>query len=118
MVTPKIGPDSLFLNSRTRSKIKKRSRVEFYRKLIDDLENHILVFEELSKSWILLEGEYKNLPRDILSIEDKRKIELLENTFKRLVSQFGYRSKRTDGIKISTENYLPEIQSGEGQQFR
>lgn len=99
-------------------KIKKRNRVDFYRKLIDELENHLLVFQDLSKSWILLESEYKNLPKDIFSFEDRKKIELLENSFKRLVSKFGYRSKRTDAIKISTENYLPEIQSGEGQQFR
>lgn len=100
------------------NKIKKRSRVDFYRKLIDELENHLLVFQDLSKSWVILESEYNKLPKDAFSVEDRRKIELLENSFKRLVSKFGYRSKRTDAIKISMENYLPEIQSGEGQQFR
>jgi DNA repair exonuclease SbcCD ATPase subunit len=93
------------------NKLKKRSRVKFYNELIEELYNKISDFQELSNLWKRLNEEINKFPMDTYSIEDKNKLKIFEESFKKLVKNFGYRSKPTSLIKISLDNYLPQIQS-------
>lgn len=92
-------------------KIVLRARVKFYSELIVELYKYLSDFQELSGSWETVLKEIEKAPKDSFSAEDKDKIKLFEDSFRRLVSKFGYRSKPTSAIKISLDNYLPEIQS-------
>jgi hypothetical protein len=91
-------------------KLKHRARVKFYGELIEELYGYVSDFQELSISWALILNETDKTPKDAFSVSDKKKLQLFEDSFKRLVSKFGYRSKPTSAIRISLDNYLPEIQ--------
>ncbi len=96
-------------------KLKYRARVKFYGELIEELFGYVSDFQELSDSWAKILNEIERTPKDSFSRIDKQKMQLFEESFKRLVSKFGYRSKPPNAIKISLDSYLPEIQ---GDQMR
>lgn len=92
-------------------KLKQKSRVKFYGELIEELFLLADEFEELSRDWATILNEEQKIPKDIFSQKDRKKITLFENSFRKLVTDFGYRSKSINNIKISMDNYLPEIKS-------
>jgi len=84
-------------------RVKLKNKVEFYNKFIVELNEKIEEIYELSKDWKQILSEENQLPKQLLSIEDSRKISSLESNFKRLLSQFEYSSKSAKNISISKE---------------
>jgi AAA domain len=90
-------------------KIKQRIQVKFYKDTISQLDEKLSLFIELTKEWEEVLSLGKKLPLDTFTDEDKDKIGEFEKSFKNLITNFGYRSKPTQNVKISLDNYLPEI---------
>ena len=86
-----------------------RVRVKFYQETIDELYERVTSLTNLSSHWEQILIEEKTIPKDVFTKEDMNKIMQFESYFKVLLTKFGYKSKPTDNVKISLDNYMPEI---------
>jgi hypothetical protein len=76
--------------------------------LQNDLVHKIELFKELSAEWRELLENQKKLPKEKFSDTDKKKLQLLRNTFIKNLQLYGYKSiPSLDAITISVESYLP-----------
>ena len=84
-----------------------KKKVEFFSKVIDDFSQLIEELKTLSKEYNDLLSKEKNLPKEFLSPEDRKKLTMLQESFISMLKAFNYQSKPFNAIRISTDNYLP-----------
>ena len=76
--------------------------------LQNELALKIEVFKDLSAQWKELLENQKKMPKEKFSETDKKKLQLLRNTFIKNLQLYGYKSiPSLDAITISMESYLP-----------
>ena len=75
--------------------------------MIDDFSQLIEELKTLSKEYNDLLSKEKNLPKEFLSPEDRKKLTMLQESFISMLKAFNYQSKPFNAIRISTDNYLP-----------
>lgn len=90
-------------------KINQKNRVNFFKNTINELEEKLSIFSDLVKEWEEILGLEQRIPKDAFTDEDKNKIKEFEDFFKKLITDFGYKSKPTQSVTISFDNYMPEI---------
>lgn len=86
-------------------------RIQFYTQLGDDFLEIKDKFISLSKEWKTTLAKQENLPKDMFSSEDWKKIKALENSTRSLLKNFGYSSKSIAEVKISLDKYLPVVEN-------
>ena len=84
-------------------RVKLQNRVDFYNKFIIEVNEKIDEIFDLSKHWKQVLKDENKLPKELLSIEDSKKVSLLESKFKQLLSKFEYSSKSAANISISKD---------------
>lgn len=84
-------------------KVKLQNRVDFYNKFIIEVNEKIDEIYDLSKDWKQVLIDESKLPKELLSIEDSKKVSMLESKFKQLLSRFEYSSKSAANISISRD---------------
>lgn len=82
-------------------------KIEFYSHYIEDFDLLIGKIKEISDKWKNIISKLKDFSKDYFTVNDRKKISLLEQTFKSLLDKFNYTSKSLDYINISMEDYLP-----------
>lgn len=92
-----------------------QKKVEFYSRIIEEFSLLIDDLKEISKGLEMLLSKEKDLPRDFLSYNDRKKINLLQTNFIALLRKYNYQSKPFEAIKISEDNYLPVAQKVTGE---
>ena len=97
-------------------KIVLERELNFLYKLRDEIEELFSTLYSLSKEFELIKSGEAGLRKEYLSSEDKNKLIFFENSFKSLLSKFGFTSKPVDTIRISPEKYSPvyEIKHANG----
>ena len=81
-----------------------KKKVEFFSKVIDDFSQLIEELKTLSKEYNDLLSKEKNLPKEFLSPEDRKKLTMLQESFISMLKAFNYQSKPFNAIRISTDN--------------
>lgn len=76
-------------------------------RLKEEIADGVTILYKLSKEFEKLRGEEKRLPQYYHSDNDNEKIIYFQDSFKRLINLFGFKSKPVDSIKISSEKYTP-----------
>ncbi len=99
-----IADDRLPSIAEIEKRVKLQNKVEFYNKFIVEVNEKTTEIYELSKDWKQVLSEENQLPKELLSIEDSKKVLSLESNFKRLLSQFEYSSKSATNISISRDS--------------
>lgn len=99
-------------------KISLKNQIKFYTEYIEEFNSLITELEELSNQHEKISGREKELPTAFFSTEDMKKLDFLEQEFKRLLRKFDYKSKSNDFITISRENYLPVAQTKFGNDLK
>lgn len=107
-----IADDRLPSELEIEKKLNIKKRIEFYTKYLEDFNELVDEAKQLSREHEQLLKDLENLPKDFLSTEDRKKLDYLSIQFKRLLSNFDYKSKSNDFITISMDNYLPLAQKG------
>jgi len=85
-------------------RIKLKSKVEFYNSYIIEVNEKTSEIFDLSEEWKQVLIEEGKLSKELLSLNDREKISLLESKFKKLLTQFEYSSKSKTNISISRES--------------
>lgn len=88
-------------------KVVQERELTFLYRLREDFENSINHLYILSKEFAAIKSSEANISKDYHSSEDLRKIDLFENSFKKMLAYFGFASKPVNTIKISNEKYTP-----------
>lgn len=107
-----IADDRLPSELEIEKKLNIKKRIEFYTKYLEDFNELVDEAKQLSREHEQLLKDFENLPKDFLSTDDRKKLDYLLLQFKRLLSDFDYKSKSNDFITISLDNYLPLAQKG------
>jgi len=94
-----------------------KKKVEFFSKVIEDFAQLMEELKALSKELERLLSKEKDLPKDFFSVEDRKKLALLQENFIALLRKFNYQSKPFEAIRISNDNYLPVAQKMVGEQL-
>lgn len=63
--------------------------------------------EPLSEEWLNIQTELKRLPKEDVSLEDKKKIASWEKILQSQLSNFDFRSLQVDEIEISKDTFVP-----------
>lgn len=92
-------------------RVKLKANIGFYVKLIDELTIKANALNTLSEEWKQYLAAERALPTDFFSVNDRKKLKEFENTFKTLLSRFGYSSALLANVQISQDKYTPVIQS-------
>lgn len=96
-------------------------RVELERDLKQDIRfrdsfaDGVAGFERLASEWGDLQKEIGELPKDDLSAEDHRKLELWGKSIRMQLKEYGFRSVPFSEIELSPFTYRPEIEGFELQ---
>ncbi len=104
-----IADDRLPSELEIERKLNLKKRIEFYTGFLEDFYELLEDMQSLSKSYEKILSNEKELPNDYFSINDRKKIDLLRNEFIRILNKVDYKSKPSNFIKISMENYLPIV---------
>ncbi len=113
-----ISDDRLPSEAEIEKKLNIKKRLEFYTKYLDDFNDLSSDLEELSLKHKNIIGKEKDMPKDFFSIKDRDKLNYLKNQYKRLLTNFDYKSIPTNDINISMENYLPVVQKQFGDELK
>jgi hypothetical protein len=84
-----------------------KKKVEFFSKVIDDFSQLIEELKTLSKEYNSILSRQKDLPTDFFSIQDRKKLIMLHDSFISMLKKFNYQSKPFEAISIAQESYLP-----------
>lgn len=96
-------------------------RVELERDLKQDLQfndsfsDAITGFANLAEEWKTLQTALEELPKNDLSAEDNRKLELWGNSIREQLDEYGFRSVSSSKVELSPFTYRPEIEGFELQ---
>ncbi len=82
-------------------------KIEFYSHYIEDFSLLIDKLKNISEEWEAIISRLKDYSKDYFTVNDRKKLSLLEQYFKNLLNKFNYTSKSLDFISISMEDYLP-----------
>lgn len=84
-----------------------RKKIEFFSTVIEDFAILIEELKILSKELDNILSRQKNLPKDFLTSDDRKKLTSLHDNFIYLLKKSNYQSKPFEAIKISYQDYLP-----------
>ncbi len=113
-----IADDRLPSELEIEKKLNIKKKIEFYTKYLDDFNEYLDEAKHLSYEHEQLLKDSENLPKDFFSTTDRKKLDYLLSHFKRLLSEFDYKSKSSDFIDISMDNYLPVAQKQFGDDLK
>ena len=99
--------------SEIRETIKLDEKIQELEEAKDKVESSFDVISSLSDSWRDILAEEDNLPDDIFSSEDQKKLDKLSEIFRLNVDKFGYTSTGSENIDISRDMYEPTIEGFE-----
>ena len=92
-----------------------KRKVEFFNRVEQNLSLYIQEIKVLSEDFEQILISKKALPKEFLSIDDKKKITALQDKFIHLLRVFNYQSKPPTAIQISRDTYLPVAQKLMGE---
>lgn len=72
-------------------------------------------FANLANDWSILQTAIEELPKDDLSVDDHRKLDLWSNSIRQQLKEYGFRSVSSSEIGLSPFTYRPEIEGFELQ---
>jgi hypothetical protein len=90
-----------------RKLIKLKNDLALYEKTRENFLDKFEKLENLTTKWSEVLSREAELPSDLLSDTDLKKIDKLKKTTKNLLRRFGFKSTNTQGVSISHENYRP-----------
>ncbi|SEA14287.1 AAA domain-containing protein [Arachidicoccus rhizosphaerae] len=91
-------------------KINLKRLIKLYEQLIETTQDLKEKVKILSKEWEHLKSAETKLAGILFTTQDSAKIEYLEVSFIKLLTQFNYQSKEKNSIKISRDKYVPVIE--------
>lgn len=113
-----IADDRLPSELEIEKKLNIKKRIEFYNRYLEDFNELIEEAKQLSSEHEQLLKDTDKLPSDFFSVSDRKKLDYLLQQFKRLLAEFDYKSKSSDFIDISRDNYLPVAQKQFGDDLK
>lgn len=112
---------TLISDDRSPSVAEVYERVELERDLKQDIRHSesfseaVAVFTNLSRDWEELQNALGSLPKDDLSPDDHRKLELWGASIRQQLREYGFRSLSSSEIALSPFTYKPELEGFELQ---
>lgn len=113
-----IADDRLPSELEIEKKLNIKKRIEFYTRFQEDFNELLDEAKQLSFEHEKLLKDTEKLPSDFFSVNDRKKLDYLLSQFKRLLTVFDYKSKSTEFIDISMDNYLPVAQKQFGEDLK
>lgn len=90
-----------------RNQLRHEDEVQKLMTAADEIEKILIEMSLLSKQLKNNKKQRMELPKEYLSVTDKRKIKNMEYVFKKLAHDFEYRSANANEIELNDETYLP-----------
>jgi len=90
-------------------RLRLKARLELYTNRLNEVPSFQEKFYNLSLQWAKILSQESELSKS-LSQTDENKLRDLQSGFKRLLSDFNYRSKSLSDIHISKETFLPVVE--------
>ncbi|MEL7833552.1 AAA family ATPase [Fodinibius sp. N2] len=90
-----------------RKLIELKNDLSLYEKTRSNFLEKFKDLEKLTAQWSKILSREAELPSDLLSQTDHKKLTSLKNTTKSLLKRFGFKSTNLDEVSISLENYRP-----------
>lgn len=113
-----IADDRLPSELEIEKKLNIKKRIEFYNRYLEDFNELLDEAKQLSAEHEKLLKDSEKLQSDFFSVTDRKKLDYLLSQFKRLLFEFDYKSKSSDFIDISMDNYLPVAQKQFGDDLK
>jgi hypothetical protein len=112
---------TLISDDRSPSVAEVYERVELERDLKQDIRHSesfseaVAKFTNLSRDWEEIQTAMGNLPKDVLSPDDHRKLELWGTSIRQQLREYDFRSLSSSEIELSPFTYKPELEGFELQ---
>lgn len=102
-----ISDDRLPSTQAIERKVVLERELSFYYKLSEEINEKLTDIYTISKSFEKAKSNQAKLSNTYHSIEDRKKLDFFEQSFKSMITKFGFTSKPVPSINVSVEKYLP-----------
>jgi hypothetical protein len=103
------SPNHNVSESIVRKKIALENKIEQGQEILTFLKERLGQFDKLSNEYKTLLGDKHKIPEDRFTDDDIEKLNYFEKMFVTNLQTYGFSSTKPSKIKISRENFLPEV---------